>query len=218
MQLQVLKACATGSALAAVFLCLMPLISPSCNREKLMVLWSGAQIASPQDLQSLLSHFSILFALVSVYLIGHFLMWLGYGLLIAKQSALLATSILLIGFFSCLCDLSEYCLRSAMLKSLVWETPSSAILMPIWWALRELSIWMIYLGTIVIGIFFLNPTTKILSIVTLAFLGILTIPCLYIFGLSKAWFVWLIAWHGASALFLWSKANPAVVPNLDFQV
>lgn len=139
--LKSLKTCAIGSIGAGVFLSLMSLVPRPFSREEQIAVWSGAQVLSLHDFQSLLGQFSIMYTLLS--------------------------------------------------------------LIPLWWYVRELSIWMIYLGTSVIGVFFLNQSRAASS---MAFLGILTIPCLYLFDLSKIWFIWLIAWHCVSAAVIWKMA------------
>jgi hypothetical protein len=197
------KAYAIGSASAAFFLTLMTLIPRPFTREDQIALWKGAHSLNLQDLNSLTSQFSLLFILVSLYLIGHFLMWLGYAFLIKPKSTLLSAALISIGLLSCLLDFSEYCMRGAMNKCILSQKISHASFLTLWWYVREMSIWMIYLGTSLIGIIFLR-ISKMAAM--MALLGILTIPCLYL-ALSKIWFVWLIAWHAVSAVIIFRNAT-----------
>src|ERR1700678_848466 len=92
------KACALGSASAAFFLTLMALAPHPFSREDQMAIWTGKYTLNLHDLNSLSSQFALMFTLVSLYLIGHFLMWLGYGFLIKKRSFALSAVLIGIGF------------------------------------------------------------------------------------------------------------------------
>jgi len=148
-----------------------------------------------------------MYTLLSIYLIGHFLMWLGYGYVISKRdtAALVGKWIIFIGFFSCFSDLSEYCIRGAMIKSVEWGINAGQITPIVWWVVRELSIWLIYLGTITVGFSFFNRSMLSVVILIFSLIGILTIPCSYLFDFTKIWFVWLITWHFISALAIWRE-------------
>jgi hypothetical protein len=206
----ILRACGIGSMFAALCLVGMSIVSRSFSREEQVGIWLGN---TTHDLLSYSSHFSMMYAVVSAYLIGHFLMWLGYSFLAGKRAAVIGTVILLIGFLSSFADLTEYGLRGAMLKGQQWQIHSAPALPLVWWFIRELSIWLIYLGSVVIGISLLNQAWESKFLLVLALLGLCTIPCLYITSCSKIWFAWLVAWHLASGFTLWR--SPAWLAESD---
>jgi hypothetical protein len=199
------KACAIGSALAGLFLIFMTFVPQDYTREDQVAIWSGSLILNSQEFLAYSRQFFLKYTLLSIYLIGHFLMWLGYGCIISKRdtAALVGKWIISIGFFSCFSDLSEYCIRGTMIKSVEWGINSGQTAPIVWWFVRELSIWWIYLGTIIIGFSFFNRSILSAVILIFSLIGILTIPCSYLFNFTKIWFAWLVTWHFISALAIW---------------
>jgi hypothetical protein len=204
-----LRSCAVGSAVAGLFLIFMALVPQAFNREEQIAFWSQSHAVTDQQLQLFTSYFSVMYTFLSIYLLGHFVMWLGYGYLIASKSLITGGIILLVGVMSCFSDFTEYSLRGIMLKSVQWHIGDSSSLIMLWWFIREWSIWLIYLGVIIVGISFLAKDSWKLIIPIFALLGVFTIPCTYLLDQPKVWFVWLIGWHALSAIVQWLEASAA---------
>jgi hypothetical protein len=197
-----LRLCSIGTAAAGLLLVLMSFVPRVFTREEQMAIWSGSLKIDSEYLLAYTRQFYTMFTLVSLYLIGHFSMWFGYGHIVNKRLPVAGQWITIIGLLSCFTDFSEYSLRGAMIKSIEGHLQISPLLIFSWWLIREWSIWLIYLGSIIVSAAFFNHSLISRMPLLLALIGLMTIPCLYLFHWSKVWFIWLILWHFFSAFVI----------------
>lgn len=145
------------------------------------------------------------FSIVSIYLIGHFAMWLGYSLIIYRENKLLSYVLVVIGFLSAITDFTEYSIRLAILELIRSQIFDNQLMFGFWLIVRQLSIWLIFLGSMLAALAAFNKKFGKM-ILLLALLGLITIPIMYIPGVTKIWYLWLITWHFAACIFLWKTS------------
>lgn len=185
------------SAIALVLLSIFWLIQDDGKVDFLDVFVNSKNL-SKEQLSIYSNQLNIAFSIVSIYLIGHFSMWLGYSLIIYKRNNLLSYILLAIGFLATLADFTEYATRFAIFELIKNHVLENHLIIGFWLIVRQLSIWLIFLGSVLVSISIFR-----IDILLLALLGLVTIPLMYVFALSKVWYLWLITWHLLSSMILW---------------
>lgn len=184
----------------------MTFVPISFNRNEQIAIWMKTRLLTPIEWIQFGFQYKTMFVLVSLYLIGHLLMWIGFSSFMMRKTSLLGVLVLIVGCLSTFLDFSEYGLRGTMLKAIEWNMVIPPSLILFWYFIREMSIWMIYIASVIaaVGVLHQNFFGELIGGVSLV--GILTIPLFYGMGYGKVWFIWLILWHVVAALFLWKKA------------
>jgi len=203
------------SALAAVCLLLLSLfwmtqIGGKINFDSIVI-----NTASISKEKLILYDFqlNVAFSIISIYLIGHFAMWMGYSLILFQENKLFALILIIIGALSTVTDFAEYSIRIAIIELIKNNVLDNYGLFGFWLIVRQLSIWFIFLGSVIISVTLFNKAFG-KFIFLLALIGLITIPFMYIMGLSKIWYIWLIIWHFAASIILWKTK----IFNSDFKL
>jgi len=166
----------------------------------------GLRTLAPEELMLFESRILISYAIVSIYLIGHAIMWLGYAHVIGKINRLFSYTIAALGLLEVLFDMSEYCMRLALLAMVKNNFYNNHLLVGFWICIRHLSVWLIFLNICVIAIAMAHTRYNIL-IACFALSGLFIIPVMYALGLAKIWYIWLILWHFVFAIVLYNEID-----------
>ena len=138
----------------------------------------------------------------SFYLIGHALMWFGYSAVISRSSKGLAIFVAILGFSSAWLDFTENEMRWAALQLLINNGYISISNIADWSVIFGLSFWIIFICGLVCGMAVAGKENIKKIVCIIAILGGVIAPFSYLYGHLAA-FLWLIVWHGVSAIFLW---------------
>lgn len=145
-------------------------------------------------------------ALDSVYLLGHAVMWLGMASVAAKESSRVAGLLAVLGLLSAGLDFAENEMRWSALRALSVGQPLPVSLLADWQTLFGLSFWAVFLSALTAGISVAHRKGTARLISALAGALMLVAPAVYLTGHFPA-FLWLIAWHAAAGVFLWTQRN-----------
>ncbi len=140
----------------------------------------------------------------SFYLIGHVLMWFGYSAVISRSSKGLAMFVAILGFSCAWLDFIENEMRWAALQFLINNDYTSISNLADWHVIFGLSFWIIFICGLICGMAVAGKENIKKIVCVMAVLGGLIAPLSYLYGHLAA-FLWLIVWHGVSALFLWTS-------------
>ena len=140
----------------------------------------------------------------SFYLMGHALMWFGYSAVISRSSKGLAMLVAILGFSSAWLDFTENEMRWAALEFLINNDFTSISSVADWSVIFGLSFWIIFICALVCGMAVAGKENITKLVCVMAVLGGLIAPFSYLYGHLAA-FLWLIAWLGVSAIFLWTS-------------
>ena len=193
----VVGACVAFIALLAI--AFLPRPFPAMDHFSIL---SGVTVLSPEELAAYKNYVASNLTLDSLYLIGHFLMWLGYSAYLYKSSKLLAAAIAVLGFFSAWLDFTENEIRWASLEFLLADRNPPITEILAWQTTFGLSFWILFLCTFTCGIAIMGSSLNQKITSAVAILGLFIAPLSYHFGFLPA-FLWLILWHVVSAVFLW---------------
>jgi hypothetical protein len=185
------------AALALMTLSIFLVISPI--RIDFNTIATTYQNLSSVELVQYKDHLSISFSIISVYLLSHFIMWVGWANFISPFNSVIAKAILVIGFLATLTDFSEYSLRGIMISAIEYNSHTLLNSFAQWKFIRQISIWTIHLNVLLITIGVLNTRYATVCMI-LSLVGLISIPLLNIFKFGKLWYIWLITWHMASCL------------------
>ena len=129
-------------------------------------------------------------------------MWFGYSAVIFRSSKWLALFIAVLGLSSTWLDFTENEMRWVALQLLVDNGYTSLSSLSDWSVILGLSFWIIFICALVCGMAVAGKRKMAKMVCIIAILGGLIAPLSYLYGHFAA-FLWLIVWHGVSAIFLW---------------
>lgn len=140
----------------------------------------------------------------SVYLLGHAVMWIGFAALVSNESKGVANSIAILGLLGSFLDFTENEMRWAAVKLAVIGSAAPANRLADWQMVFGLSYWPLFLCCILTSIAVARRPRGGFVLVALAAACTFAGPSVYKAGPLPA-FLWIIAWHFGSALFLWGQ-------------
>jgi hypothetical protein len=170
---------------------------------------SGRQTLNAHELASYLVYLKRNLTIDSVYLLGHVGMWLGFGTLLQRRGGR-GGLIIVLGLISGALDLMENEIRWAIAPSL--PSSASASWTVAWEITVGMSFWALLITTL-LAIMQLWSQERLDRIICLIGLGCIPGICLIYFSGYLLTFIWMIIWHGMSAIYLWKSAGIAINPR-----
>lgn len=189
------------AGLALLALAVIP--RPSFNFSHSAIL-SGRQSLNAVELAAYLTYLKRNLTIDSVYLLGHIGMWLGFGTLLHRRGNRAGTLIIVLGVISGMLDLFENEMRWAIVGSV---PPSASIALGVAWDVTVgMSFWAMLVTTLLTVMLLWSERW---ADRTIGLIGLGCIPgiCLIYFSGYLLTFIWMIIWHGASAIYLWMNAG-----------
>ncbi|RNB87685.1 hypothetical protein EDM56_14015 [Brevibacillus fluminis] len=198
--------CSFGSL--AAFICLIYIYflqRPDFPFSQFEIL-SGAAKPNPSQLTEYSNYLSKNFSIDCLYLFGHLLMWLGYGLVVRRRISLLGTVIILLGIISGTTDFTENILRTTIVTGLQAGFSSVQHWGMLWSFVFDFSVWAIFITLVFViaGIWGQRIIDRIF--VLFGLVGLFSASYMYYDGFDFG-FVWLIGWHGSSGFYLWRQSR-----------
>jgi len=192
---------AVAAMVAFVALVVLALLPRPLGDKHFEILTGFAQL-STADKSNYLFYLKTNFAVDSIYLLGHIIMWLGFSVVIGARSGILGTAVAVIGVSGAFLDFLENEMRWSFVLGLTRGLPADISGVYAWNTVTAMSYWTIIVAAVVtsIGVWSVDPRNKWLSFIGMA--GLATVPFIYSSG-HVATFLWIVLWHGAGAWFLW---------------
>ena len=200
----------TAAAIASLVACLALIALALIPRPPFnfghSAIFSGRQLLNETELASYLTYLKRNLTIDSIYLLGHVGMWLGFGALLARRRNRDGRVIVVLGLISGALDLLENEIRWAIASALPSSSSTSWALT--WDVIVGMSFWALLITTL-LTVMQLWSERTLDRIISLIGLGCIPGVCLIYFSGYRLTFVWMIVWHGASAVYLWMSADLA---------
>jgi hypothetical protein len=209
---QTISAAAVAALIASVSLVALALLPrPQFISSQLSIL-SGRHSLNAGEIIAYLTYLRRNLTIDSIYLLGHIGMWVGFGTLIERRERGRGRLIMVLGIISGALDLLENEIRWAIAGSIGSSVMSESWAL-VWQITVGMSFWALLITTLltVLHLWSGNRHDRMICII-----GLCCIPgiCMIYFSGYLLTFFWMIVWHAASGVYLWSRASADFTGNL----